>query len=90
MATYTQYPIKLGWAMTIHKSQGLTLNSCNIDLGKSGAFVPGQLYVALSRCKSMNAISLKSKLSISDVIIDRAVSDFYRYFFNPNAIENDN
>lgn len=90
VATYTQYPIKLGWAMTIHKSQGLTLNSCNIDFGKSGAFVPGQLYVALSRCKSMNAISLKNKLSISDVIIDRAVSDFYRYFFNPNAIENDN
>ena len=52
VATYTQYPIKLGWAMTIHKSQGITLKDCIIDLGTDGAFVPGQLYVGLSRCRA--------------------------------------
>jgi ATP-dependent exoDNAse (exonuclease V) alpha subunit len=44
-----QFPIKLGWAVTIHKAQGLTLESCSIDLG-NGAFATGQTYVALSRC----------------------------------------
>lgn len=81
VASYTQYPIKLGWAITIHKSQGLTLENCNIDLGDDGAFVAGQLYVALSRCSELKNISLTNKISVSDVIIDRKVMDFYRNYF---------
>ena len=46
-----QFPLKLGWAVTIHKAQGLTLESCSVDLGE-GAFATGQTYVALSRCKN--------------------------------------
>ena len=81
VATYRQYPVKLGWAMTIHKSQGLTLKDCNIDLGEEGAFVSGQLYVGLSRCKEMNKISLINRLNVRDVKINRNVMDFYRYYF---------
>lgn len=81
VASYTQYPIKLGWAITIHKSQGLTLENCNIDLGNDGAFVAGQLYVGLSRCKEINKISLVNKISVGDVKVDRKVMDFYRNYF---------
>ena len=80
VATFTQYPIRLGWAVTIHKSQGLTLESCTVDTGPFGAFVHGQVYVALSRCKNIEALKLKRKLNPSDVILDPIVTDFYNVY----------
>ena len=55
VSSFKQFPIKLGWAVTIHKSQGLTLDSCSVDLG-TGAFATGQAYVALSRCRNLNSL----------------------------------
>ncbi|RAW00768.1 AAA family ATPase [Pseudochryseolinea flava] len=73
--TYTQYPIRHAWAITIHKSQGLTFDNIIIDLGK-GAFAHGQLYVALSRCKTLEGITLKTKIQLKDMIVDEAVEYF--------------
>ena len=74
--TFTQYPIKLAWAITIHKSQGLTFDKVIIDLG-SGAFVNGQLYTALSRCRTLDGIVLKRKIKIEDIIQDQRLIEFY-------------
>jgi ATP-dependent DNA helicase PIF1 len=73
--TFTQYPVKLSWAITIHKSQGLTFERIIIDIGK-GAFAHGQLYVALSRCKTLDGIHLNRKLALKDMIVDEAVQAF--------------
>lgn len=75
LGTYTQYPIRLAWAMTIHKSQGLTFDNIAIDMGR-GAFAHGQLYVALSRCRTLEGITLKSKINARDMIVDEAVEYF--------------
>lgn len=77
--TYTHYPVRLAWAITIHKSQGLTFDRVIIDLGR-GAFAHGQLYVALSRCKTLSGISLRSRLQARDVIVDEAVERFASRF----------
>jgi ATP-dependent DNA helicase PIF1 len=76
IGTFTQYPIKLAWAITIHKSQGLTFDNIIIDLG-TGAFVNGQLYTALSRCRKLEGITLRNKLRNNDVIMDKRIFDFY-------------
>ncbi|WP_276372706.1 ATP-dependent DNA helicase [Chryseolinea sp. H1M3-3] len=75
--TFTQYPIKLAWAITIHKSQGLTFSNVVIDLG-SGAFINGQLYTALSRCKKLSGIILKRKIKKDDIIQDIRLIEFYK------------
>jgi len=69
VGTFEQYPIKLAWAVTIHKSQGLTFDSVIIDLGR-GAFVNGQLYTALSRCRTLEGIVLKKRITLKDVVED--------------------
>lgn len=73
--SFTQYPLKPAWAITIHKSQGQTFDRVNIHLG-SGAFAHGQTYVAISRCTSLNGITLKTKIRSRDVIVDPKVSMF--------------
>lgn len=77
VGSFTQYPLKLAWAVTIHKSQGLTFDDVVVDLG-GGAFAHGQTYVALSRCTSFEGLILKTKVRRKDIIVDYAVSEFYR------------
>ena len=82
IGTFKQYPIKLAWAITIHKSQGKTFDRVIIDLG-SGAFEYGQTYVALSRCRSLDGIVLKRPLKPKDIIVDQRIVEFYeqlRYY----------
>ena len=67
---YNQFPLVLGWAMTIHKSQGLTLDRAHIDMGAKGAFATGQSYVALSRTRNIQDISLARELRLSDIKVD--------------------
>ncbi|MBI3591677.1 MAG: AAA family ATPase [Candidatus Melainabacteria bacterium] len=77
VASFTQYPLKLAWAITIHKSQGKTLDSVLIDLG-TGAFACGQTYVALSRCTSLDGIYLKRKITSKDILVDPKIIDFMK------------
>lgn len=78
VGSFTQYPIKLAWAMTIHKSQGKTFDNIIIDLG-SGAFDYGQTYVALSRCRTLEGIKLKKKISPRDIKVDQTIIDYYEF-----------
>lgn len=74
IGTFTQYPLKLAWAITIHKSQGLTFERAIIDA--QAAFAHGQVYVALSRCKSFEGIVLRSKISFGSVKTDSVVTQY--------------
>ena len=70
-----QFPMVLAWALTIHKSQGLTYD--RVTCGLNGCFSPGQAYVALSRCKSLNGLHLTGEVSQADLLVDQDVVDFY-------------
>lgn len=74
---YVQYPLMLAWAITIHKSQGKTLDKVRIDLGH-GAFEYGQVYVALSRCRSLNDIYLSKPIRLQDIKCDPIIKRFYK------------
>lgn len=87
IGTFMQYPLRLAWALTVHKSQGLTFENTIIDMGR-GAFSAGQAYVALSRCRSFEGMRLLSPLSQRDIFVSSAVSDFSRGF-NSEALIND-
>ncbi len=80
IGTFTQFPLRPAWAITIHKSQGKTFDRTIIDLGR-GAFAHGQLYVALSRCRTLEGIVLKERITMRDIIVDEAVLDFYNRWF---------
>lgn len=82
IGTFTQYPLKLAWAITVHKSQGLTFDKAIIDIGS--AFAPGQIYVALSRLRALDGLVLTSQISGSGIRQDQNVSLFSR---NKQAIE---
>ena len=84
IGTYTQFPLRLAWAITVHKSQGLTFKHVKIDF-TGGAFAGGQTYVALSRCTSLEGISLKEPLRRSDIFVRPEVVQFSRQY-NDNQL----
>jgi YD repeat-containing protein len=86
LGTFTQFPIRLAWAITIHKSQGLTFSRVNIDL-TGGAFTGGQTYVALSRCTSLQGITLKKQVERGDVFVRPDIVQFATRFNNQQAVE---
>ncbi len=77
LGTAFQFPIILGWAISIHKSQGLTLEKVHVDLSQP-IFEFGQLYVALSRCTSLSGLSFNRMIKRTDIKVDKAVADFYK------------
>jgi ATP-dependent exoDNAse (exonuclease V) alpha subunit len=77
--TFKQFPVRLAWALTIHKSQGLTLERVYIDLGR-GTFAHGQAYVALSRCRTLEGLALARALKPSDILFDPAAMGYREVF----------
>jgi hypothetical protein len=75
VSSFTQFPIRLAWALTIHKSQGQTYESVALDLTTS-TFAPGQMYVALSRATSLEGLYLKMPVKAKDIIVDPKVKEF--------------
>ncbi|MEI6435532.1 MAG: AAA family ATPase [Bacteroidota bacterium] len=75
IGTFQQFPVKLAWAATIHKSQGQTFDNIIVDMG-SGAFCGGQSYVALSRVRSLSGLFLKRPIDMADIFVDDEVREF--------------
>lgn len=86
IGTYKQFPLRLAWALTVHKSQGLTFSKVIIDLGR-GAFSSGQSYVALSRCTGLDGLTLKSPLTERDIFVNPAITGYTRLFNDTRLID---
>ncbi|HUX84694.1 MAG TPA: AAA family ATPase, partial [Chitinophagaceae bacterium] len=86
IGTFTQYPLKLAWAITVHKSQGMSFDRVILDFGK-GAFAPGQTYVALSRVTSPQGLSLRSPIRPRDIFLDPVVSAFAGSFEGLDGVQ---
>ena len=86
LGTFVQFPVKLAWAITVHKSQGLTFKRVAIDFS-GGFFSGGQAYVALSRCMSLNGLCLKSELTMSDIFVNPNIVQFAKRFNDQRAVE---
>ena len=85
IGTYKQFPLRLAWAITVHKSQGLTFDHVKIDF-TGGIFAGGQTYVALSRCTSLEGLSLSEPIQRSNIFVRPEVIHFSRNFNNTNTI----
>lgn len=85
LGSFTQYPLRLAWAITIHKSQGLTFEKAIIDAGE--AFAPGQVYVALSRCTSLEGMVLQSRVRPSSLFSDARIVEFSQRSASSNQLQ---
>ena len=85
LGSFQQFPLRLAWAITIHKSQGLTFNQVKIDLS-GGVFAGGQTYVALSRCRSLKGIALQEPIKREDIYVNQEVVKFSKTYNDPSAL----
>lgn len=85
LGSFQQFPLRLAWAITIHKSQGLTFNQVKIDLS-GGVFAGGQTYVALSRCRSLKGIALQEPVKREDIYVNQEVVKFSKTYNDPSAL----
>src|SRR5690625_95224 len=85
IGSFKQYPLRLAWAITIHKSQGLTFDKLVLDLAHS--FAPGQVYVALSRCRSLEGVYFRTPLQMDAIRVDQTVIDFFQRQQTPERLQ---